>query len=66
MAEGRRDLRGRERRGGHLVEEGLEEVVIPTVDERDPEGAAGELPGGGEAPKAAADDHHMRCHSRLL
>ena len=55
---------GRQDAGGHLVEQRLEQVVVPPVDERDVEVGRGEQAGGGQAAEPAADDDNavaLRC-----
>ena len=53
VADGGRDLTLREDPGGHLVQQGLEEMVVGPVDEGDPH--LGPLEGaGGEEPAEAA------------
>ena len=54
VADGRCDLALREDPGGHLVEQGLEEVVVGPVDEGDPHRRPLEGPGGEEAAEAAS------------
>ncbi len=56
VADGGRDLALREDPGGHLVEQGLEEVVVRPVDDGDADGRPLEGAGGEEAAEAAADD----------
>ena len=50
------DIGGGERRGGHLVQQRLEEVVVFAVDQRNAHGVGRERAGGVQAPEAAADD----------
>ena len=59
-----RDRAGREDAGRHLVEQRLEQVVVPLVDERDVDVGAGEQAGGGQAAEPATDDDDtvaLRC-----
>jgi len=58
-ADGDADVGRVEDGGGDLVEEGLEEVVVGAVHQGDADGGVGEGAGGGEAGKAAADDHDV-------
>ena len=59
VADSRGDLPFREDAGRHLVEQGLEEVVVGAVDQRDPDRCPPQGLGGEEAAEARADDHHM-------
>ena len=60
------DFRRAENSHGNLVEQGLEEVVIALIQERDFHVAfPGQSPGGAQASKPAAHDDHFR-HSRSL
>ena len=52
----RRDGAGREDAGGHLIEQRLEQVVVPPVDERDVDVGRGEQAGRGQAAEPATDD----------
>ena len=62
-ADGARDVGWREGRRGDLVEQGLKEVEVPSIDEREPDGRLPECSGAVQASEAAADDHDMRgCH----
>ena len=61
VPDGRRNGRGRQPGRGHLVEQGLEEVVVGLVHQghihrRAPQGA-----GGFEAAEPATDDDHARA-----
>ena len=58
-ADGRRDVAGRKRRHRHLVEQRLEDVMIPAVENRDADPRAAEGAGGIQPAKAAADDDDM-------
>ena len=53
------DLREAERRGGGLVEQGLEQVVVAPVDQRHPDRRPGQALHGGEAAEPGADDDDM-------
>ena len=53
------DLGGRERAGGDLVGERLEEVEVAPVDERDLDRPAPQLRERLEAAESAADDHDV-------
>jgi len=54
------DLGRRQRRGRHLVEQRLEQMVIALVDQRDVAARAFERLDGREAAKAPADNHDLR------
>ena len=56
VADGRRDLPLGEDAGGHLVEEGLEEVMVGPVDDGDPHRRPLQGPGREEAAEAAPED----------
>ena len=58
-ADRRRDVAGVQRRGGDLVEQRLEEVVVAAVDERDAHGRARSARAAAEPAEAAADDHDV-------
>jgi len=47
---------GGERRGRHLVEQGLEQVMVALVEERDANAGNVQLPGRDQAAEAAAQD----------
>ncbi len=64
--DGRGDVPRREARRGDLVEQGLEEVIVVAVDERDPDRGAGERARGVEAAEAAPDDDNVGCQDALL
>ena len=57
VADGRGDLALREDAGRHLVEEGLEQVVVGPVDDGDVDRCPLQGPGGEEATEPTADDH---------
>ena len=59
-----RDRARREDAGRHLVEQRLEQVVVPLVDECDVDVGAREQAGGGQAAEPATDDDNavaLRC-----
>ena len=56
VADGRRDLALREDPGRHLVQQGLEEMVVGPVDEGDPHLGPLEGAGGEEPAEATPDD----------
>ena len=60
-ADGSGDLRRRQPRGGHLVEQGLKRMVVLTVNDRDPDRVFGQVPGGVQAAKSTAHNHNVRC-----
>ena len=64
VADGGGDLALGEDPGGHLVEQGLEEVVVGPVDQGDADRRPLEGPGGEEAAEAAADDDDVVPRSR--
>ena len=53
------DVLGREPRGGHLVEQRLEQVVVAPVDEGDAQRGAAQRPGGPQAAEPGAHDHDV-------
>ena len=55
-ADRRRDVAGRQRRGRHLIEQRLEQVVVVAIEQRDPDRRAGERARRVEAAESAADD----------
>ena len=59
VADGGGDLSLREDAGRHLVQQGLEEVMVRAVDERDPHGRPFERTSRKETTEAAPDDHDM-------
>ena len=59
MANGCGDLSRRQCRGGHLVEQGLEQVIVATIDERDIDSLTGECFGSTQAAEAGTNDHHL-------
>ena len=61
-ADRRRDVARRQRRGGHLIQQRLEEMVVVPIDERHPHRRGGERARGIQPAEAAANDHDMgRC-----
>ena len=60
VADGRGDVPRREDGRRHLVEQGLEEVVVPAVEERDADGGLVQRARHGESSEPAADDDHLR------
>ena len=65
------DFRCAEGGGGHLIEQGLEQMVVAAIDDRDVDGRAGEFVDRRQPAEAAADDHdpgsvHLRSHPGLL
>ena len=50
-----------ELRGGQLIEEGLELVIVVPVDQRDPNTSFGQILGAGHAGKAARRRPRPRC-----
>src|SRR5690606_24603331 len=51
------DIRRRQRRGRHLIEKRLKQMMVSLVDQRDVDLGACELAGTGESGESAADDH---------
>ena len=62
--DGRRDVGGRQRRGRDLIEQGLEEVIVVAIDQRDPHRRAGQRARGVQTAKPSAqdDDVWIRGH----
>ena len=56
-ADRRRDVAGRQRRGRHLVEQRLEEMVVMPIEQRDAHPFAAQDFRGREPAESAADDH---------
>jgi hypothetical protein len=54
------DVGGRKSRGGDLVKQGLEQMVVLTVDDDDVGWRRCEALGGGEACEASADNDDTR------
>ena len=54
-----RDLRHGQPRGGDLIQQRLEEVMIPTIDKRDAEALIAEFFRAFQAGEAAAKNEHM-------
>ncbi len=59
LADGRREVRWGEGGCGNLVEERLEQVMVPSVDERDPHRRAPQCTGSVQPGETAAHDHHV-------
>ena len=53
------DVGGIEHGRGHLIQQGLEQMVIRAVDERDPHIGLGQRARGRETGEPATDDDHM-------
>ena len=51
-----RDVGGRQRRRRDLVEQRHEQVVVPPVDDRDPDRRAAQFPGAGKPAEPRADE----------
>ncbi len=63
MSQRRRDVARRQGRGRHLIEQGLEQVVVAPVHQHHPPGRACQRLGAGESREPAAKDNHRRlCH----
>jgi hypothetical protein len=63
-ADGSRDVSGRQTRRGDLIEERLEEVVIPAIEQRDVHRSALECLCGGQTCESATDDDDVgRVHA---
>ena len=62
------DLRGRQRGGGDLVEQRLEQMMVAPVDQRDADRRAGQAEGRLQPAETGADDHDAMalCRSGLL
>jgi hypothetical protein len=56
VPERRCDVGSREKRGGYLIEQGLKEVVVRAVDERDAHGCTAENPRRREPAETAAEN----------
>ena len=56
-ADGTGDVGRGQAGGGHLVEQGLEQVVVASVDQHHLDGGVGQALGGSEASEAASDDY---------
>ena len=59
IADGRGDLTLREDPRGHLVEQGLEQMMIGAIDQSDPDRYPAQRLGGKQSAEPAADDHHV-------
>ena len=57
-----RDLLGLEPRGGDLIEQRLEEVVVVAIDEHDLHRRTAQRPGGVQAAESRPDDDDRRRH----
>ncbi len=70
LADGRGDVGCRQPRGGHLVQQWMEKVMILPVDERGADGSIGQRFCALEAGEASAEDHDVRSaiirHARKL
>ena len=58
-ADRRGDVRRRQRRRRHLIEQRLEQVIVAPVDEGDPAGCIAQGLRSAKATEASADDNHM-------
>ena len=56
LADRRRDIGRGERRGRHLIKQGLEQVMVALVDQRDSDARRVQFPGRGQPPEAAPQD----------
>ncbi len=65
-ADGLGNVGGRQHRQRHLIEQGLEEVMIAAVDQGYIDGQVRQPGGGVQAGKASADDDHAGPAARLL
>ena len=61
-SDGSSDVGGGQRRRGHLVEQGLEEVVVASVDEHHIDGGIRQCARSSQAPESASDDHDTMSH----
>ena len=57
-AHGRGDIARRKRRGRHLIEKRLKQVVISAIDDRDRRTHTAQRRGTGDAAKSRTDDHY--------
>ena len=60
-ADRRRDVAGRQRGRGHLIQQRLEQVVVVAVESVTRTGAPASARAACETAEAAADDHHVRA-----
>ena len=56
-----RDFRHGQTRGGHLIEQRLEEMMVPAVDQSHPETLVGQLLGAGQASETTTKNENMFC-----
>jgi hypothetical protein len=61
-ADRRRDVARRQRGGGHLVEQRLEQMVVVAIEQRDANRCARQRARGVQAAEPAAENHDMRSH----
>jgi hypothetical protein len=67
VSERGRDLPGREHAGCDLVQQGLEEMVVPSVDERHLDAVdVTEETGRGQPAEASPDHDHVMGHSSSM
>jgi hypothetical protein len=60
------DITRIERSGRNLVEQGLEQVMVSPIDERDPHRRTAERTRRGQAAEPAANDHNVwKTHRRF-
>ena len=65
-ANGRCDIPGRQRRGCDLVQQGLKQMVVLTVDERNTRRSAGKTARDGEPAESTAEDDDVRLRHRHM
>ncbi len=65
-ADRRRDVAGRQRGRGHLIQQGLKDVVVVAVEERDADRSARERPRRVESAETSADDDDMGVHGSTV
>src|SRR5206468_10213957 len=66
-ADGLGDVGRVQARGGHLVEEGLEDVMVAPVDDRHVHGQASEAGGRAHTAEAGSDDDDLRTsHAEIV
>src|SRR5690606_33855651 len=51
---------------GHLIQERLEHMMIPSVEEHDLDRGPPQRPGGAQPPEPSSDDYHARTPLRLF
>jgi hypothetical protein len=61
----RSDLSRRKRRAGHLIQERLKDVMVPTIEQRNLYRYVSERPSGIQAAESASDDHNMHLSTIL-